>query len=54
MNFDWNGVSTRENSTLIVPFPELEIMEAIKMLGKNKAPDLDGFTAEFLLKFWDI
>lgn len=23
-------------------------------MGKNKAPGLDGFTVEFLIKFWEV
>ena len=30
-----------------------EIKSAVQLLGKNKAPGPDGYTAEFLISFWD-
>lgn len=38
---------------LVSQFTMVEIRQAIKDLGMNKAPGLDGYTVEFLLKFWD-
>lgn len=34
-------------------FTTNEIRKAVKELQKNKAPGLDGFTAEFSIKLWD-
>ncbi|KAA0059480.1 MMS19 nucleotide excision repair protein-like protein isoform X4 [Cucumis melo var. makuwa] len=46
--------SPRKNSALTAQFSEGEIKTAIKRLGKRKASGLNGYTAEFLLKFWDL
>jgi hypothetical protein len=32
---------------------ESKIHEALASLGLSKAPDLDGFTALFYMKYWD-
>lgn len=51
---DWPCISTAENVTFTAHFSETEIFSAIKALGKNKAPGQDGFTAEFLVKHWNL
>ena len=50
LNFEWNDVSPALTGQL----SEGAIKTVIKMLGKSKASGPDGFTAEFLLKFWDL
>lgn len=46
-------VARNQNDVLIARFTHEEIKFVLKMLGKNKAPGLDGFTAEFCLQYWD-
>ncbi|PFX24301.1 Transposon TX1 uncharacterized 149 kDa protein [Stylophora pistillata] len=36
------------------PLTVEECFEALKGMGKNKAPGVDGFPAEFYLRFWDV
>ncbi|WOL14305.1 hypothetical protein Cni_G23085 [Canna indica] len=43
-----------EQEDLIRSCTNEEILEALKSLGKDKAPGPDGLTAKFYLKFWDI
>ena len=31
-----------------------ECLSALKVMARNKAPGLDGFPAEFYLRFWDV
>lgn len=38
-NILWSRVSAAQNSLLIAPFGSEERLQAIKSLGKNKAPD---------------
>ena len=46
-------VSNDQNKSLTSEFSVEEIKSALKLLGRSKAPGPDGFTAEFLIKFWD-
>ena len=43
-----------ENNILTAPFPEKEVFEAISQMKNNKAPGLNGFSAEFYKKCWHI
>lgn len=43
-----------ENDILTAPFSEKEVFEAISQMKNNKAPDPDGFLAEFYKKCWHI
>ncbi|KAJ9559670.1 hypothetical protein OSB04_004830 [Centaurea solstitialis] len=47
-------LSLEEAETLERPLEEVEVWNAIKSSGKNKAPGPDGFSFNFLKKFWDI
>jgi hypothetical protein len=47
-------VSQLENEVLTAHFLENEIKEAIFQMKHNKAPGLDGFSAEFYQVFWDV
>jgi hypothetical protein len=47
-------LSSEEKELLSSDFTELEVMEAIMEMKKNKAPGPDGFPAEFYQVFWDI
>jgi len=47
-------VSSAENDTLISPFSEQEIREAVFQMEHNKAPGPDGFPAEFYQVFWEV
>ena len=33
---------------------EEELLKTLKTFSKNKCPGLDGITAEFYIKFWDV
>ena len=46
---NWSCVSSIQNEALVTQFSVEEIFKALKALGSNKAPGLDGFTAEFLI-----
>jgi hypothetical protein len=46
-------LSSEEKELLSADFTELEVMEAIMEMKKNKAPGPDGFPAEFYQVFWD-
>ena len=52
MNLQWLVVNENQNRLLVAHFSVEEIRNAVKLLGKNKAPGPDGFTAEFFLHFW--
>ena len=43
-----------QNTCLEGTFTMTEVKEAVWSCGNNKAPGLDGFTFEFIRKFWDI
>lgn len=51
-NIDWRSISNQDCLWLEGPFDDEEIWSPLKSLGKNKAPRLDGFTSEFILKYW--
>jgi hypothetical protein len=46
-------VSTKENGLLTAQYSEEEVKKAIFQMEHNKAPGLDGFSAEFYQSFWD-
>ena len=54
MTGDIPQVSKTENEALTVVFVEKEVREAIFQMKYNKAPDPDGFPAEFYQVFWSI
>ncbi|KAJ9546920.1 hypothetical protein OSB04_019463 [Centaurea solstitialis] len=43
-----------QRASLEVPFEEKEIKDAVWSCGNNKAPGPDGFTFEFIRKFWEV
>ena len=47
-------LTTVENDILAAPFIEKDVFEAISQMKNNKAPDPDGFPAEFYKKCWHI
>ncbi|KAJ9568335.1 hypothetical protein OSB04_004301 [Centaurea solstitialis] len=47
-------LSTEQKEGLEVPFTEQEIKKAVWSCGYNKASGPDGFTIEFVRKFWDV
>jgi hypothetical protein len=47
-------VSTQMNERLDAPFSDLEIENALFMMYPNKSLGLDGFTAGFYVKHWDL
>ena len=49
--FVWAVVSGDQNKKLTTKFSLLEIRTALKSMGRNKAPGLDGFSVEFFIKF---
>jgi hypothetical protein len=53
-NNDIPQLSSEENRILTDNFTEKEVHVAIMQMEKNKAPDPDGFPAEFYQKFWDV
>jgi hypothetical protein len=48
------SISDDDNSLLYAIPTQFEIYTTIPSLGRLKAPDPDGFTALFYLKYWDI
>jgi hypothetical protein len=46
-------LSSEEKELISADFTELEVMETIMEMKKNKAPGPDGFPAEFYQVFWD-
>ena len=47
-------VTTAMNLILDAPFTEDEISKALFSMGPNKSPGVDGFTAGFFQKHWDL
>jgi hypothetical protein len=47
-------VSQEENNFLLAPFTGDKIKKAISETEHNKAPEPDGFPAEFYQKIWDV
>jgi hypothetical protein len=47
-------ITNEENIILSTPPAEKEVFEALSSLGSTKAPGLDGFTALFYKKYWDL
>ena len=48
------GPVSSEVERLKIPFSEEEVFVALSDLGKDKAPDPDGFTMTFWLFCWDV
>ena len=48
------GLVSSEAEGLEIPFTEEEVFVALSDLGKDKAPDPDGFTMTFWLFCWDV
>jgi hypothetical protein len=46
-------ITREENSDLMKPILESEILHAIWNLEPDKAPDPDGFSISFYFSFWD-
>lgn len=52
---DWTFTTLHGDSrTLIEPVSEEEIVAAVKHLGDNKAPGVDGYNAKFFKYTWSI
>jgi hypothetical protein len=51
---DIEQVSQEENDLLVRPFTMEEIRETIFQMEHNKAPEPDGFQAEFYQAYWEI
>ncbi|KAJ9557521.1 hypothetical protein OSB04_012135 [Centaurea solstitialis] len=47
-------ISDTQRAWLERPFTEEEVKAAMWSCGNNKAPGPDGFTFEFIRKFWDV
>eukprot|EP00253_Pinus_taeda_P008343 PITA_08343 len=47
-------ITEEHNSLLIKPISLQEVKEAVKNLKEGKVPGPDGFTSNFLHKFWDL
>ncbi|KAJ9537397.1 hypothetical protein OSB04_030130 [Centaurea solstitialis] len=47
-------ISESQKASLECAFTEKEVKEAVWSCGSNKAPGPDGFTFEFIRKFWSI
>ena len=43
-----------ENDILFAPFTEKEVFDAISQMKPNKAPEPDGFPAEFYKNCWHV
>ncbi|KAJ9563442.1 hypothetical protein OSB04_008602 [Centaurea solstitialis] len=52
--YNKNSRKTAVWKGLEAPFTELEIKTAVWNCGYNKAPGPDGFTLEFVRKFWNV
>jgi hypothetical protein len=53
-NHDIPQVSTEDNEALTTVFSEKEVKEVIFQMKNNKAPNPDGFPAEFYQAFWEV
>lgn len=51
---DTSTILDQQKRLLNVPFTHREILAALKDLGSNKSPGLDGLTKEFYVTFWDL
>lgn len=51
-----NDVQLQEfnKNQLIQPIQDPEIWEALKGIGENKAPGIDGFTSKFFKSTWEV
>ncbi|KAJ9545225.1 hypothetical protein OSB04_024932 [Centaurea solstitialis] len=47
-------ITDSQRASLEAPFTEKEVKDAVWSCGNNKAPGPDGFTFEFVRKYWDI
>lgn len=53
-DFDVSSLSGSQASELCKPVTDVEILNALKGMGKSKSPGPDGFTVEFFLAAWQI
>jgi len=53
-NLDFDSLDAVEASSLELPFEENEVLEVVKAMNHDKAPDPDGFTLAFLQDCWDV
>jgi hypothetical protein len=54
LRYDIPQVSEEENEVLTAPFIEEVVKMAVFDMEHNKAPDSDGFSAEFYQFFWEV
>lgn len=47
-------ISDEQGRKLFQPVTEGEIVAALKSIGGNKAPEIDGFSAKFFEKTWKL
>lgn len=52
--FGLKMISADEADSLLSPFLEKEIREAVFQCGSDKAPGPDGFNFRFIKKYWDL
>jgi hypothetical protein len=53
-NLALDTLDAGEASSLELPFEEMEVLEVVKGLNREKAPGLDGFTLAFFQVCWDV
>jgi len=53
-NIAFDTLDAAEASTLELPFEEMEVLEVVKSMNRDKAPGPDGFSLAFFQDCWDV
>jgi len=53
-NIAFDTLDAAEASSLELPFEELEVLEVVKCMNRDKAPGPDGFSLAFFQDCWDV
>jgi hypothetical protein len=53
-NLAFDTLDAAEASSLELPFEEMEVLEVVKCMNRDKAPGPDGFSLAFFQDCWDV
>jgi hypothetical protein len=53
-DLDFDSIDAAEASSLELLFEEMEVLEVVKGMNRDKAPRLDGFSVAFFQVCWDV